>query len=171
MCLSRLFLKKWVKERKGKKCAIIDISSCCAEGASNMLAEYSATKAFNKLLSKSIHLEYKKNMLGEDGVDLDVLTVYPHSTKSQMNSGRYTFTVTSEQHAKAVIDRLGWESETSGHWIHGFKNHFVIRHCIPNWINDKINASRRLAFAKEQNEKTKKELEEKEKAKPKPKWA
>ena len=135
-----------------------------------MLAQYSASKAFNKLFSKSIQMEYQKNLLGEEGLDLDVLTVYPHGTITQMYSGRYTFSITAEQHAKAVIDKLGWETETQGHWIHGFKNHFVNRHYVLNWINEKINAGRRLAFAKERDEKIKKELAAKEAAKEVPKW-
>lgn len=31
----------------------------------------------------------------ENSIDLDVLTVYPSSVKSNMNSGRYTFTITA----------------------------------------------------------------------------
>lgn len=72
------------------------------------VAEYGATKAFNDIFSRSLEAEYKNSK----DIDLDVLTVYPASVKSQMNSGRYTFTVTAEQHARSVIDSLGCDSVT-----------------------------------------------------------
>lgn len=40
----------------------------------------------------------------EYGKHVDVLTVLPLSTRSNMNSGRYVGTVTASQHAQAVID-------------------------------------------------------------------
>ena len=52
--------------------------------------------------------------------DVDVLTVYPASVRSGMNYHDFKFTVTAEQHAKAVVDALGWESITQGHLNHGF---------------------------------------------------
>ena len=116
MAMSRYFLNQWQIQRRGKKCAIIDISSYCADAPSGNLVEYSGTKALNSLVSQSIYDEYQKiksckdPLTAEHEVDLDVLTVFPASVKTNMNSGRYTFTVTSEQHASAVIDKLGWET-------------------------------------------------------------
>ena len=46
------------------------------------------------------------------------MTVIPRQTKTKMNSADYMFTVTPEQHAKAVIDQLGWETKTYGPMIH-----------------------------------------------------
>ena len=57
---------------------------------------YCATKAFNRILSIGMGLEYSHA--------IDVMTVCPRNVKSNMNSGRYAFTVTAEAHAKAVID-------------------------------------------------------------------
>ena len=146
--LSRYYLEKWVNERKGKKCAIISYSSIAAQEPMGGVAEYGATKAFNDIFSRSMEVEYKQ---GKD-VDLDVLTVYPASVKSQMNSGRYTFTVSSQQHAKSVIDSLGWDSVTQGHIVHGFQ-HFMKSYEPFYSINKYINYRRRMAFMKEQQAK------------------
>ena len=97
MAMSRYFLDQWRVSRQGKKCAIIDVSSMCADSPSAMVSQYAATKAFNSLLSQSLYAEYQKpETQADQKVDLDVLTVYPHSVKTNMNSGRYTMTVTAE---------------------------------------------------------------------------
>ena len=69
-----------------------------------------------------------------------------------MNAGLFNFSVTANQHASAVVDRLGWETETHGHWIHGFENHFVMRHKLIYWINTKINDAK-MAAAKAKKDK------------------
>lgn len=40
----------------------------------------------------------------ENMPNVEFMRVYPNSVKSALNSGRLLFTVTSEQHAKAVVD-------------------------------------------------------------------
>ena len=71
--------------KRKSRSAIIDISSVCAFGGSGALPIYSATKGFNLLLSQSVAAAHKDK--------IDVLTVTPNSTKSNMNSGRYLFSV------------------------------------------------------------------------------
>ena len=79
---------------------MINVSSVAALKPSAKTVIYAATKAFDRILSIGMREEYKQYV--------DVLTVLPMSTKTQMNSGRYLGTVTAEQHGKAVIDTLGW---------------------------------------------------------------
>jgi short-subunit dehydrogenase len=146
MIMSRFYLNRWAESRKGKKCAIVDYSSCVAlQLPSPGIAEYSACKAYNRWLSRALDIEYRNNKL----VDLDVLTVHPASVKSQMNSGRYTCTITRDQHAWAVINSLGWDSETHGHWNHGLRD-FLLKYEPFYSINNYVNGKRRQEFIEEQ---------------------
>lgn len=51
------------------------------------------------------------------------MQVYPNSVKSALNSGVFLFTVTSEAHAKAVVDQIGWTTDTRGSCAHGVTNY------------------------------------------------
>lgn len=134
--------------------AVINVSSISALKPSGKTTIYGATKAFDRLFSLGMEVEYKE-------LGVDVLTVLPMSTKTQMNSGRYLGTVTANQHGKAVIDTLGWrQSETFGHWYHGLWYNLTRFWPTAFFIN-RINGKRRMDFLRE--EKAKKELEEKKK--------
>jgi len=152
--VSRYFLAQCAKNRQGKKCALVDYSSMGALGNNPppKLIQYGATKAFNLWLSKGIAAEYahtlKQNPGSEHNVDLDVLTVHPASVKTQMNSGRYPGTVTAAAHAKGVIDKLGWDSCTYGHWVHAARD-FIMDYEPFKTINKMQWAARRRAFLKE----------------------
>ena len=78
--------------KRNSRSAIIDISSVCAYGGSTTLPIYAATKGFNLLLSQSVALAHSDK--------IDVLTVTPNSTKSNMNPGRYLFSVEAKPHAE-----------------------------------------------------------------------
>jgi len=79
--------------KRTSRSAIIDISSVCAHlPGTGSLPIYSATKAFNLLLSQSVAVAHKDK--------IDVLTVTPNSTTSNMNSGRYLFSVEAHSHAE-----------------------------------------------------------------------
>ena len=90
--------------------AIIDVSSVIIYFTSVSLPMYCATKNFNFSLSKCIADAYRDK--------IDVLCVTPHSVKSQMNSGRYLYSLSAERHGKAVIDKLGWTEVTRGPLLH-----------------------------------------------------
>ena len=75
-----------------------------------MVPVYSATKAYNFSLSRAMSVAYSSK--------IDVLTVTPSNTRSQMNSGRYLFTIESDSHAKSVVNQLGWQSITYGNYVH-----------------------------------------------------
>ena len=43
-------------------------------------------------------------MVKEYSDKIDVLTVYPFGVKTQMNSGRYLFTIQADECAKSIVD-------------------------------------------------------------------
>lgn len=69
-----------------------------------------------------------------------------------MNSGRYCFSVTAESHAKATIDQLGWSETTYGSVVHAIQPYIKAFKPI-GWVVDKVNASRRAAWRKEEEDK------------------
>lgn len=91
--LSRYFADRFTKRNQllnGKsRCAIINYASINAILPSPKLSMYNGTKAFNRMFSNTLNLDYQ-----EQGID--VLTVMPMSVKTQMNSGIYMFTVSAE---------------------------------------------------------------------------
>lgn len=81
--MSRYYLKKFTErwEKEQKRSCVINVSSVTALRASAKTSIYAGTKAFNRLFSHGMNKEYSKYV--------DVHTVLPLSTKTQMNSGRY----------------------------------------------------------------------------------
>ena len=61
-------------------------------------ALYGATKSYVHILSSGIEECY-------GGDRLDVMTVVPRQTKTNMNPADYMFTVSPETHAKAVVNQ------------------------------------------------------------------
>lgn len=76
--------------------AMINVSSVAAYYPGGMVPVYCATKSYNWTLSESMRDAYSDKM--------DFLTVTPSNTATQMNSGRYMFSVSAEAHAIATID-------------------------------------------------------------------
>ena len=67
---------------------------------------YCAEKSYNAVFSQSLGKQYA-NAYQKDPVNtpnVEFMQVYPNSVKSALNSGRILFTVSSEAHAKAVVD-------------------------------------------------------------------
>ena len=125
------------------------MSSVCAYPPfPGKLPVYAATKAYNWALSESMRDSYSDK--------IDILTVTPNSTKSQMNSGRYCFSITSDVHAVATIDQLGWQKVTYGSVIHALAPYLKAFRPI-GFITDKINASRRAVWQAEEAAKKKAE--------------
>ena len=71
---------------------------------------YTSCKVFTLKFSHSLQSAY--------GKQLDVMTVVPSATESGIITERYIGTITSQKHAKAVIDALGQRTETRGHVSH-----------------------------------------------------
>ncbi len=78
---------------------------------------YAATKAYNRAFSQSIQKAYSNK--------IDVMVVTPGGTKTQMNSGRYLFSISAEAHALQTINHLGKYDETYGHWLHASEPFFM----------------------------------------------
>lgn len=128
--------------------AVINISSVAAYNAGGSVPVYCATKSYNWMLSECMREAYKTK--------LDVLTVTPNQTKTQMNSGRYLFAINADRHAKATVNQLGWASLTYGSVVHAAQPQ--IKAIFPiGFFVDRINASRRAQWLKEEAEKKEKE--------------
>ncbi|CDW80855.1 steroid dehydrogenase [Stylonychia lemnae] len=140
-----------------RRSAIINISSISALGFGKQVSLYSATKAFDRVFSNTVAVDYESE-------GIDVLTVTPMNVRTGMNSGIYLGTITAQQHAKAVIDQLGWERETIGHWRHYLQG--ALSDFPPtNFLISRINMKRRQQFIlkRDQLEKQQKEKEALEK--------
>ena len=87
--------------KRTSRSAIINISSnahlSSGQGVYAMMPVYSAVKSFNFTLSQAMTYAYKSD-------NIDVMTVTPAGCKSQMNSGRYIWSISAERHGKAVIN-------------------------------------------------------------------
>lgn len=89
------FLVPRMLERDTKS-AIISVSSICHYYPMGNLAMYCATKSYNFMFNQNLAASYSSK--------IDFLTVTPGGTKTNMYSGRYSFSVLAEDHGKAVID-------------------------------------------------------------------
>ena len=92
-------------------------------------ATYAATKSFNHTFS---HVMQK-----EVGDLLDILTVCPGPTLSNLIKTKafpIPIVITADEHAIATINKLGYESETFGHWRHTFVPKIV--YSMPKFIID-----------------------------------
>ena len=121
--------------------AVINVSSVCALWPGGMVPVYSATKAYNFALSVAMRDQFSDK--------IDVLTVTPNSTATQMNSGRYLFSVSAESHAKTTINQLGWTNETKGHVVHAVAPYIKAIWPLSAIINH-VNDRRRKAWIKEE---------------------
>jgi 17beta-estradiol 17-dehydrogenase / very-long-chain 3-oxoacyl-CoA reductase len=112
-----LFILPKMLQRKSRS-AVINVSSIAHYEPWGPLAMYAATKSFNYNFGLNLAASYPKQ--------IDVLTVTPGSVATQMNSGKWSFSVTAPEHGKAVIDQLGWTKLTYGSWNHAIRPY--IRH-------------------------------------------
>lgn len=108
------FVPKMLQRQKecGKKSAIINVGTCAAEPQNPrfQFGIYGASKAYGHIMSSSIQEMY--------GDKLDVMTVIPRQVATEMNTANFMFTVQPEEHAKAIFDQLGYETETYGPFVH-----------------------------------------------------
>lgn len=148
--ISRYYLAKFQKRWQDhhKRSAVINVSSISALSATGSTTVYASTKAFNRLFSHGMAKEYSEF--------LDVLTVLPSSTKTNMNSGRYIGTITAAQHGKSVINQLGWgwnhHAETYGHWYHGLHANLNVFWPTAKIISS-INYRRKMEFIRQEEAK------------------
>ena len=74
---------------------------------------YCATKRYNYALSACMQDAYSSK--------LDVMTVTPASVITNMNPGNSDYTIKADEHAKAIVDQLGWQQLTWGHYKHALQ--------------------------------------------------
>lgn len=121
--LTKLFMVE-MNKRKNKS-AIISMSSIAAEVPYPGNAIYSATKAYNDFLSRSLYGEYNYEKSNIDF--LSVKPSYVESNMSQMSSDGFDV-ITVKQHVDAVLKDLGHEIETQGYYTHKIQG-IVIMNC------------------------------------------
>lgn len=117
-------------------------SSSAVSGPCSNLAVYSASKSYVHQFAESIN--------GEHSDKIDVTVSSTSSVKTNMNSGRYLFTITPEQHASHVLSKLGHDLRTHGHTKHAL-GHFLKQTYGSSSIISYINAQRRKQFLAERN--------------------
>eukprot|EP00345_Euplotes_harpa_P012364 CAMPEP_0168334862 /NCGR_PEP_ID=MMETSP0213-20121227/10551_1 /TAXON_ID=151035 /ORGANISM="Euplotes harpa, Strain FSP1.4" /LENGTH=151 /DNA_ID=CAMNT_0008339649 /DNA_START=23 /DNA_END=476 /DNA_ORIENTATION=+ len=130
------------------RAAMLFIGSSVYQSANPNLAVYSASKSYVYQLGTSLAQELKDK--------IDVTVVNTASVKSNMNSGRYLFTITPEQHAKHVLSKLGIDTVTEGHPVHAFRKFLVTK---PSTVIDYINYKRKLQFLAERDAQQKAEAD------------
>ena len=64
--------------------------------------------------------------------NIDIMLNSTASVKSNMNSGRYLFTITPDLHAKASLDKLGIDSVGYHYYFKLFTNIKCLNKCIDN---------------------------------------
>ena len=145
--MTSMIVKKFLERRKkvtSYKCAIINISG--AEGVYPLpyLSLYSATKAFNDFLSRSLAHEYSN--------DIDVLSVTPFhpSSSTYFTVLGKLIKITPEDCAKAALRNLGYEQRTFGHWKHQIVG-WVVELMPKMWLNLKAQLKGRKKVKESQN--------------------
>lgn len=123
--MTHIFTKKWQEERKGQRCLVIDYSSTVGRKPQPGAPLYCGEKSYNAMFSRSLGLQYAAAYKADpkNRPNIEFMQVYPNSVKSALNPGTLLFTVSSEAHAKAVVDQIGWTTDTRGACAHGLTNY------------------------------------------------
>lgn len=111
------------------------------------VAVYAATKSYVYQLGVSVSEEHKDK--------IDTTVVNTAHVKSNMNSGRYLFTITPEEHAKHALDKLGHDVTTIGHYKHALGT-FLSNQYGTGALISYINSQRRKQFLAERAQQQKK---------------
>jgi len=100
------------RHEQGLLSAVINVGTCAAEPQNPryQYSLYGATKAYGHILSSSLNEMYSDK--------IDVMTVIPRQTETKMNPAGFMFTAQPEDHAKAVFDQLGHETQTYAVMMH-----------------------------------------------------
>lgn len=102
-----------MKRRTGHRSAIINMGSYLAESRLLNAPVYSASNSFENVFSETI---------GYENPDLDVLTVQSMPIKSKKNP----FGVSAEDTVNGVLDDLGHERISYGHWKHSLTRYYIM---------------------------------------------
>jgi 17beta-estradiol 17-dehydrogenase / very-long-chain 3-oxoacyl-CoA reductase len=116
--------------------AIIDLSSVSAFSPIPYSNIYSASKVFSNYLTRALAYEQR-------GDRIDFVSVLPgyvatHLTKMKADG---LFVITPREHARCVLNDLGYETETCGFWFHKVQ-YFIMKNLpdciIYNPISDRL---------------------------------
>lgn len=116
---------------RNKKSAVISLSSVTSNIPRATKPVYSATKAFNDYLSRSLYYEYKDK-------NIDFLCVKPGKVYSQMQRQpvNYYDVISTEMHVNGTLNDLGYEVVTDGHFLHKIDNY--VKGLYPSFIFNMI---------------------------------
>lgn len=142
LVLPKILARKVDSRRKG---AVITVSSLCARGTLiKGMSVYSGVKAFDLRFSQILEKEY--------GQLVDVHCVIPGAVESNLNKEPTgIFAVTAKQYAQHSLAKIGYETESFGHWKHHMFQYYNAWRPT-EWLIDTINARRRLNFLKKKLE-------------------
>lgn len=150
--MARYFVPGLLKRAdQGLRSAIINVGTCAAEPQNPryQFSIYGATKAYGHILSSSLNEMYAGK--------IDVMTVIPRQTETKMNPAGFMFTAKPEDHAKAVFDQLGYETQTYGVLMHELEYNFRFKYTIfglfdkyVQWCNKSRNANLVKIYGKRQ---------------------
>merc|ERR1719204_1062610 len=144
--MARYFVPGLLKRTdKGLRSAIINVGTCAAEPQNPryQFSIYGATKAYGHILSSSLNEMYSDK--------IDVMTVIPRQTETKMNPAGFMFTAQPEDHAKAVFDQLGYETQTYSVLMHELEYAFRFKYGFFGLFDKYVqwcNASRNAALVK-----------------------
>lgn len=114
--MTQLLLPKLLTRES--RSAVINISSRSAFSHSAFTPLYCATKAYNLALSKCMQDAYSSQ-----SDKLDVMTVTPHAVKTALQPGHQVFTISAQRHGKAVVNQLGYQTQTRGSVWHAIQEY------------------------------------------------
>lgn len=126
------FLTKIFSEylsKRSKRSAVIDLSSVSSTIPTPYRAIYTATKSFNYLLSRALADEF-------ENMNIDFLCVQPlfvGTPLTRMRPDGYKV-ISAEQCANGILNDLGYEKLTNGHWVHKIQA-FLFR-ILPEFAKD-----------------------------------
>lgn len=144
--MARYFVPGFLgRHKQGLQSAIINVGTCAAEPQNPryQFSLYGASKAYGHILSSSLHEMYSDK--------IDVMTVIPRQTETKMNPAGFMFTAQPVDHAKAVFDQLGYETQTYGVLKHELEYNFRFKYAFSGLFNKYVqwrNASRNANLVK-----------------------
>lgn len=123
-CLNALLVKK-MKDRKPKS-AIINLSSLAGINPIPYITLYSSSKAFNRLLSEGLSIEYP---------EIDILSVTPMHVESGSSNVKKQFNIpTSRECARDSLKQLRFGEYTSfGYFMHSITGKALLTY-LPKWF-------------------------------------
>lgn len=91
---------------------------------------YSASKAYVDFLSRALSYEYQEQ--------IDIISLRPSEVSTPMTFNKKTdvMTILPEDCARGLLNDLGYERVTNGHWSHGLQS--SLYHAVPEWLFNQV---------------------------------